>query len=156
MSDFKEKARRARERTAAAATRLKDAVTHKAGDAKDFVTSGASDLRDAGASKIRDTLDDFNATLPTLREAGYTLKEVDISIGIPPKIVASFHAADTANEEGAARVIEEHKDQKLTVFLLRSLMRASKLQSSVHIADMKPHAISVEMGLTPGVTVKFE
>jgi hypothetical protein len=154
-SDILEKARRAREQAAAMAAGMKGAVAEKVGDAKDMLASGAADLRDAGLAKMREALDDFNATLPALREAGYTLTEVSVAIGLPPTIVASFNPSDAVSEERTARVIEENKERKLTVFLVKTLLQAWKLQTSVAIAGMKPRAISVEIGLTPNVVVKF-
>jgi hypothetical protein len=48
-----------------------------------------------------------------------------------------------------------NKERKLTVFLVKALFQAWKLQSSVDIAGMKPRAISVELGLAPSMVVKF-
>jgi hypothetical protein len=154
-SDFLEKARRAREQAASVGSGLKDAVAGKVGDAKDLLAAGAADLRDAGVAKMREAIADFNATLPALHEAGYTLTEVSVAIGLPPTIVASFHASDAVSEERTAKVIEENSERKLTVFLVKTLLQAWKLQTSVNIAGMKPRGISVELGLTPSVVVKF-
>jgi hypothetical protein len=154
-SDILEKARRAREQAASAAAGLKGAVAAKVGDARDLLASGVADLRDASVAKVREALDDFSATLPALREAGYTLTEVSVTMGLPPTIVASFHASTTVSEEGTARVLEENKERTLTVFLVKMLFQAWKLQNSVAIAGMKPRAISVQLGLSPSLVVKF-
>ena len=157
MADFdvREKVRRVREQAASTASGLKGAVSDKVGDAKDLLASGAANLRDAGVGRIRETLDEFNATLPALREAGYTLTDVSVTVGLPPKIVASFGTSDAVTEESTARVIDENQDHKLVVFLVRTLFQAWKLQMSVNLAGLKPRGIAVEIGLTPRVTVKF-
>ena len=154
-SDVREKARRAREQALSAASGLKDAVAGKVGGAKDLLASGAADLRDAGLAKVREALDDLNATLPALHEAGYTLTEVSVSLGLTPAITASFHASDAVSEETTARIVEENNDRKLTVFLVKTLFQARRLQTSVHIAGLKPRAINVQIGLSPSVAVKF-
>jgi hypothetical protein len=154
-SDVVERARRAREQALSAAAGLKGAVASKVGDAKDLVASGVADLRDASMAKVREAMDDLNGTLPALREAGYTLTEVSVTIGLPPTIVASFHSSDAVSEETTARVLEEHKDRKLTVFLVKTLLQAWKLQNNIAIAGMKPRAINVELGIAPSVAVKF-
>jgi hypothetical protein len=153
--DVREKVRRAREQAASAATGLRDKVSDQVGNARDVLAAGTAELRDAGIARLRESLEDFNATLPALREAGYTLTEVSVGIGIPPTVVATFRAADSITEEQAARVIEENKDRTLTIFLVRALFQAWKLQTSVNIAGMKPRGIAVELGLTPSVVVKF-
>jgi hypothetical protein len=153
--DVLDKVRRAREQAASTATGLRDAVSERVGDARDLLASGAADLRDASVAKMRETLEEFNATLPALREAGYSLTGVSVTVGVPPKIVASFGTSDAVTEESTARVIEENKDHKLVVFLVRTLYEAWKLQMSVHLVGMKPRGIAVEIGLTPRVTVNF-
>ena len=154
-SDVLERARRAREHAAVMAAGLKGAVADKVGDARDLLTAGAADLRDASVSKLKDAIHDFNTALPALREAGYTLTEVSVSIGLSPTIVAAFQASDAVSEERTAKVIEEHSERKLTVFLVKTLLQAWRLQHSVEIVGMKPRGISVEIGLTPSVVVKF-
>lgn len=153
--DVFERARRAKEQAASVAAGLKDSARDKLDGARDLLASGAADLMDASLARIKETLADLSATLPALKEAGYTLTDVSVSIGVPPRIVGAFHAADDVSVEAATKVIDANADRKLTVFLIRALLQARKLQTSVEIAGMKPRGISVEIGLAPSVVVKF-
>lgn len=171
--DVMEKARRARDAAAAkaaamvdhasarasdaaaTASSLRDSVGLTAQDVKDALATAAADVREASAAKIRETLADFNSAVPVLQEMGYSLTEVSITLGLPPNVHATFQVSHEATDEVVRRSLEQNVDRKLTAFLIRALSQARKLQTSIEIAGMKPRGITVEMGLSPGVSVKF-
>ena len=142
---------KARQRAATVA----QSVTSVASDASDSMKKVASDAKDASLEKLRQTIEDFNAALPLIREAGYAVGEVNIGVGLPPKIVATFTAAPDITEEHVNAVIEANADKKLTVLLVKSLLGAWKLQNRIAIAGMKPRGMAVELGLVPSVTIRF-
>lgn len=78
----------------------------KAGEVKGQLASQAVGLKDASVAKVHETLDELNAPLPIVREAGYTLSRVEIQISIPPKIVAQFSATDDVSETKVDELIE--------------------------------------------------
>jgi hypothetical protein len=171
------RAQEMREQAASKAAGMKDAVTTRASDMKDSVVTRAADVKesvstaaseatdsmkkaaleakDASIEKMRQAIDDFNASLPLIREAGYHVGEVAIGIGLPPKIVATFSAAPDITEEHVNEVIEAHSDKRLTVLIVRSLLAAWKVQNKINIVGMKPRGMAVELGIVPSVTIKF-
>ena len=88
-------------------------------------------------------------------EAGYALNSVDLGIGLPPKVSATFLASDEVSAENVERLMTEHASKKLTLHLVRSLHRAWQLQRKITIVGLQPKGLSVEIGLSPSVTVKF-
>jgi hypothetical protein len=98
---------------------------------------------------------DVNQHLPALREAGYNITEVTVELGLTPKVVATFSTQPDISEERVDAVIEEHREAKVTVALLRALYAAYKLQIGVHVAGLRPKGIALEIGITPAVVVKF-
>jgi hypothetical protein len=175
MADFDvlEKAKRAREAAAARAAEmvghasakasaaaakasdLRESVTSTAQDVKEALAAAASDLREASSAKIRETLADFNSSVPVLREMGYTLSDVEITLGMPPNVQATFQVSHEVTDEAVIQSLEQNADRKLTAFLIRALSQARKVQTSIQIAGMKPRGIKVEIGLSPGVSIKF-
>lgn len=130
-------------------------VTNLAGDVKGQVVAKAGELKDAGLSQLLSTVEDFNASLPVLREAGYTLSEVEITIGLPPKVTASFVVSEEVSGEAIEQLLTTHADKKLTVLLVRSLHQAWQLHTRVKIGNLRPNALSIDIGLIPEVSVKF-
>jgi hypothetical protein len=137
------------------ASRASDAAANTAGDLKEHVAAKANELKDAGLAKLLETLADFNAALPVIREAGYTLSSVDIGIGIPPKVTASFLVSANLSTETVERLLAEHAERKLTTLLVKSLHQAWQIHNKVKIAGLQAKSLSVEIGLVPTVTVKF-
>jgi hypothetical protein len=167
--DLLEKAKRAREQAAAAAAKavemanqaslsageLKDSVASTAQGMKESLASAASELREASIAKVKETLADFNSAVPVLRTMGYALSDVSITLGMPPSLQATFQISHEADEETTARTLDQNADRPLTVFLIRTLSQARKLQKSIEVAGMKPRGIAVEIGLSPSVAIKF-
>jgi hypothetical protein len=171
--DVLEKARRARDAAAAktaeivgqasakasdaatTASGLKNSIASTAQDVKEALATAAAELHEASTTKIRETLADFNASIPALSEMGYTLTDVAITLGVPPNLHATFQVSHDVTDEAVSRSLEQHADRKLTAFLIRALSQARKLQTSIDIAGMKPRGITVEIGLSPGVSIKF-
>jgi hypothetical protein len=139
----------------AKASDLKDSVASTAQDVRGSLATAAADLREASVTKIRETLADFNASVPVLREMGYTLSDVAITLGMPPSLAASFQVSHEVGEETVARALEQNADRKLTTILIRALSQARRLQTSIEVAGMKPRGITVDIGLTPSVVIKF-
>lgn len=156
------KARKAAEHAAQAAAGMKesaagvrDQASSRMGELKDRLAGKVAEIKDAAITGIKDLADDLNQRLPALREAGYTLTHVALEVGIAPKVKATFTAAPDISQERVDAVIEEHKDARVTVALLRALYGAYKLQNSIRIAGMKPLDIELEIGVTPAAIVRF-
>lgn len=137
------------------ASQATDAAANKAGELRSHVAAKAGELRDATYAKLGETLDDFNAALPVVRAAGYTLSDVTIAVGLPPTVTATFDASSDISAEHVEQLLAAHADKKLTVLLVRALFQAWQLQRRIDIAGLRPKGLSVELGLVPAVTVKF-
>jgi hypothetical protein len=153
-----DRARLAREQATAKASELasragelKDQAATRAGDMKDQVAAKASEIKDASITKVGDVLDDFNAALPIIRQAGYALVSVDLQLGLPPKIIAKFGAPVDATEERTNALLAEHGDNVIAGMVLRAI----QVQTKFKIGGLKPSGMEVELGLTPRVTVRF-
>lgn len=182
--DAFDKAKKAAERASQTALGVKEQAASKAAGIRDLTvskaqeaTSLASDVRGQAAAKVagwkdvladkvaevkgaafenvRGMVDDLNAYLPALGEAGYTLKEVSVEVGITPKVVAMFAARPDITQESVDAVIAEHAEAKVVVTILRALYAAYRMQNGINIAGMKPLGIALEIGVTPAVAVKF-
>jgi len=123
---------------------------------KEQVTSQASEISEVAINKINESLADFNAALPLLREAGYTLEGMSIELGLPPKIVASFSVTGTLSDEKVEVLLAENAERRLATYLVKSFHHATKLQSKIDIKGLKPSTIAVELGVIPQIAVKFK
>ncbi len=163
---FRDKAKEATDAAAQRAAALRDQAAGMASSVAGQTTSMASDLRDRAASlssgladavmdRVKATLVDFNAALPVLRRAGYTVSEVSVEVGLPPKIVAVFARADVVPDDQIEQMLHDSGDAKLATMLVHALVRAHKLQEKIAIGGLRPKGIALEIGLTPAVVIKF-
>ena len=137
------------------AAEVRGQAAAKMGGWKDALVEKIADVKDAAFDNVKQMVDDLNAYLPAIKEAGYTLTEVSVEVGLTPKVVSTFAARPDITQERIDAVIAERPDAKITAAILRSLFAAYKLQNAINIAGMKPHGIALEIGLTPSVAVKF-
>jgi hypothetical protein len=131
------------------------AAANAARGLRDQIAHQAEDLRDAGTEKIVEIVADFNAALPVLKEAGYTLRSVDMGFALPPKLVATFNVGNELPQEQLDELVRANADKKITSLTLAALGRARKLQTRISFSGLTPKGIALEIGLTPQVTVQF-
>jgi hypothetical protein len=143
------------DRAKAAKESAQSSVVSLAGDLKEQLTAKAGELKDAGLAQLIATTEDFNASLPILREAGYTLSGVDIGIGLPPKLTAEFVVSAEVSPEVLEQLLTDHADKKLTVLLVKSLHQAWQLHNKIDIAGLRAKSLSIEVGLIPEICVKY-
>lgn len=168
MPDFKvlEKARQMQEAAAAKAKELAEHAPERAGEINDMageraaqirerVTGTVSETMDAGFAKLNSVIEDLNAALPVLQEAGYPVDLVEIELGISPKVAIRFATKLGVKEERFNALLQEHAEHRMTFMLLNSLARAKKLQSGIRIAGLKPKGIEIEIGVMPEIVLRF-
>jgi hypothetical protein len=133
----------------------RDQAAATVGGLKDLLVEKIADVKDAATSGVKEMVEGLSLHLPALGEAGYTLGEVSVELGIPPKVIATFASQPDITQERVDAVIAEHREAKVTIAILRALFTASRLQNGIKIAGMTPRGIALELGLVPSVIVKF-
>ena len=137
------------------AAEVRDQAAAKVDNWKDAVVDKLIGVKDAALDGVKQLTEDLNAYLPAISEAGYTLKDVSVEVGIIPVIQATFTARPDITEERIQDVMVKHADGKVLPVILRALYGAYKLQNTINIAGMKPHGIMLSLGVAPFVAVKF-
>jgi len=140
---------------AAKAGEIKDQASAKATALKESAAAKGNDLMEATVSKVKDTLNDFNATLPIVRTAGYKLDGVSVQLGLPPKIFATFETTHHLGDAAVQEILDAHADNRLAVALVKSLSHAQRLQGGIKFAGLAARGITIELGLIPTLTIKF-
>ncbi|HSY38136.1 MAG TPA: hypothetical protein VLA79_01375 [Polyangia bacterium] len=113
-----------------------------------------SELANVGVAKLRELLARFNEALPLLEEAGCTPSEVEVEVGLPPKVVANF-ATSEVSQEAIARITTENPDRTLACAILQALAKGARLQKAIEIGRLRASTLAVEIGLAPGLKLTF-
>jgi len=138
-----------------AAESMRDQTAELAAGLRERTAAISASVADATIGRVKSTIDDFNAALPIVALAGYTVSEVAVELGIPPKIVANFASLDSVADEQVEAMLKQHEDAMLATMLVRTLMSARRLQNATKIGNLRPKGLAVTIGLTPSVVVKF-
>lgn len=149
---------KAKDATGAAAEKaalLKERASSMVSNLTDQASVKAGEIFDTGVDQLTQAVADFNATLPIVREAGYALGDMTVEMSISPKIIASFAVTEALSDEQTERIAQDHADSKLAVMIVRTLHRAGKLQSAITVGGLRPMGLSIGIGLSPSVAIKF-
>lgn len=144
---------------AAATERASTSVLEQTGalasDLKERVASMSAGVSDVTVDSVKNMLSDFNATLPILKLAGYSVGDISVELGIPPKIVANFSSEEFVSEESIEEMLKQHDNPALASILVRALIRARKLQDSLKVGGLRPRGLALNIGISPSVVIKF-
>lgn len=113
-----------------------------------------AELRAFGAEKVDQTMVAFLGALPALRQAGYTLREFEIELGITPKIIAHFMPAP-ASEEDVAAAREALKDNKIGASMLSVLRRAGDVHRQIKVPGFQCAHMEIDVGVIPAVRLRY-
>ena len=138
-----------------ASSALREQTSELTAGLRERAATLSAGVADATIERTKAALADFNAALPILRLAGYTVSEVGVELGIPPKIVASFANAEAIPDEQIEEMLKQHEDAVLASMLVRALMGARKLQNAVKVGGLRPKGLALNIGLSPSVVVRF-
>lgn len=97
---------------------------------------------------------DIKSTLPYLKKAGYTLTEVDVELGIPPRGFVHFHHHGTAHVD-VDQALAAMDHNLIGKALILAIAQAGKLQEKVEDSDMPFNHVEVELAPIPSVKVEY-
>jgi hypothetical protein len=121
------------------------------------VTEKIADASEAGMEKLQEVMEEVDELRPFLQELGYSIEGIQIGIGLIPDVSIDIGGlSKTIPEETYQRILEEQKDRKLLVSILKALQTASALQHKVHFLGMRSDNASITLGLPPKMSLKFK
>jgi len=128
---------------------------HDAADKFSILASDAVDyVFDANLS-VEAILQDFNAALPHLKKAGYVLTELEVEIGIPPKLIPHFYH-DPKLKLDIEEALAALKGNIIGTALILALEQAGRLQQDMEISGMQFSHIEVELGPIPALKIQYK
>ena len=116
---------------------------------------GAKSLKGSVNDKLKEVMDEINDIMPIIKEVGYSVNEVEVELGVLPKIIPHFRKIEDMSEEEMNIVIEKYKDRKLTYLIVSSLAKAASMQKSIQLSSLKFTEVEIEAGAVPSVKLKF-
>ena len=112
-------------------------------------------FKSSGQEKMKETLSTFTEYSSLFKEAGYELGSINANVSLPPEISITFKYLDSAPVEKRDAMIQQAKDNKVAVIILKSLFKASDFSESIKLGNYKLKSINVKLGLIPGISISF-
>ena len=112
-------------------------------------------FKSSGQEKMKETLSTFTEYASLFKEAGYEIGSINANVSLPPEISITFKYLDSAPLEKRDALIQQAKDNKVAVIILKSLFKASDFSESIKLGNYKLKTISVKLGLIPGISISF-
>ena len=122
-------------------------------DAYEATVGGVKNLTGDTLSK---TAQRFNDALPYIQRAGYEVTQVEVGLGLSPKIVPRLKMRELLGEEEQAALLEEVRDQKLVSTIISTLFKASAARSKLKFKSFHFTEIELELSILPSVILKFK
>ncbi|UTW55244.1 hypothetical protein [Kordiimonas sp. SCSIO 12610] len=113
------------------------------------------ELKNLGGDTLSKTAQQFNEALPYIERAGYDVTEVEVALGLSPKVVPHLKLRELIDEAEQQVLLEETKGKTLINTILSSLFRASAARRKLNFKRFHFEEIELEIGLIPGVVLKF-
>jgi len=122
---------------------------------KDAYQATVGGIKDFSGDTLAKTAERFNEALPYIERAGFDVTEIEVGLGLSPKVAPHLKIRELISEEEQNLLLEETSDRKLINTILSSLFRAiaahKKLKfKKFHFSDME-----LELSILPTVVLKF-
>lgn len=133
-----------------------------AGDADNASASGTPHdnteyrINDAVAKKVKTVIDDFIEAAPLIEAAGFRIKDLQVELGVIPKLIPHFEKLTQTSEARRLELIEQVKGKKIIVLLLKALYKADNFQQSINMGSLDFAGIEIEITAIPAVRLIYK
>lgn len=98
----------------------------------------------------------LNEAAPYIEQAGYDMTEIEVGIGLSPKILAHLRLREVISVEAQQALLSKVQSKRLIRTILQSLFQASRAREKLRIREFHFTEIELELSILPTVTLKFK
>jgi hypothetical protein len=114
------------------------------------------DLKDASSEKMNSLVNDLFNLAPLIEKTGFSMKEVNMELGIPPGINLIFTKEKDIAPETIEELLEENPDKEMFKLIVRAIQKADTIQKGMNLTNFTFKGMNIKLGLPPDVNLKFE
>ena len=140
---------------------LIDAVKDKYAEISENISSllntdVVASLKDYGIEKINEVWTQLENSTEVFGKTGYSITSININVAIPPVITINLDQVENISDEAEELLLKENKDKAILYPILVALFKANAIQKSINSVQYKFSGISIAMGITPSIEMKFK
>jgi hypothetical protein len=125
---------------------------------KDMVAAVSADAKgvlDVAGDKLMQWLDEYKKATGQLEVLGFKVGNMTVGMGVLPEVHTSFIGEiDNVDVARLTTMMEQKKDDKLLVALIKALLMAKKVHGHVD-SKLKAVTLHATLGLPPSVSVEL-
>jgi len=116
----------------------------------------ARDLAGPASETVSRFLDEFNAALPVMQALGFSVEDIQVTMGLLPEVSAKLiAAAANVNVKALDEIIKTKSEQKTLVAVLKALQTAYNVRDQLGDLGLKGIEIDLTLGLPPKISIGF-
>jgi hypothetical protein len=124
-------------------------------DALNKLKAAKEAMSDLGTEKTVQLMSDLNLILGLLPDAGYEIGELEIELGVTPKVTIDLKLGCAINE-ARLNAIKEKVDNPMLAAIITSLIQASKLQNTVSVETLELKDVKIAVTAVPNVALQWK
>ena len=113
-------------------------------------------FNETASNKVRAVIDDFIVSAPIIESAGFRIRDLEVELGIIPKLIPHFEKFKDTDDDHRQSIIEQVSDKRLLKLLLTALFKADNFQRSLNMGSMEFTGIEIEITAIPAVRLKYQ
>ena len=117
----------------------------------------AADMGGATKAKIDETLEEFKKAINLFGKFGFKVGKFKVSMGPIPEVSTSFSGSlEKVQVENMKQLIEDHKDNKLLVSMLKALITAKEVRDRVDLPYFTGTKLDIKLGVPPKISFDLQ
>ena len=112
-------------------------------------------VTDLATQKAVQLLSDLNLVLGMLPDAGYEVGEMEVELGLAPKVTVGLKLGRATNEARLKSILEK-MDNAMLSSIVAALIQASKLQDAVSVETLELKDVKVILTAVPNVSLQWK
>lgn len=124
--------------------------------ATEVYSSTVQGLKGYGGDALDKTAQNFNDALPYIERAGFAVTEIEVGIGISPKVVPHLRMVKAISAREREALLEEVIEKRLIHTILTSLFSATAARKRLKFNRYHFTELEMELSVLPSVTLKFK
>ncbi|WP_259366975.1 MULTISPECIES: RDD family protein [unclassified Colwellia] len=107
-----------------------------------------------GMKKLQESVVQINSSMPYLENAGYTIAELEMELGVSPKVIVivKMNNETTLTMD---ELKEKVKDKPIVTMLVNAIKMSADLQKKISIKSMRSVGMEISLAVTPSVKLLF-
>ncbi len=118
-------------------------------------TDVVANLKDYGIEKVNEVWTQIECSSEVFGKTGYSITAINVNVAIPPVITINLDQIENISDETEEELLKENKDKPILYPILVALFKANAIQKSINSVQYKFSGISIAMGITPSIEMKF-